>query len=329
MLEVLIDKDDQASRNIGDPSEFSAGRTQEEQEAQVAEVLERDDDPNDLSDIFAGLLDDQLEQSESPLDAFIPEGPPARDLAELTAQPPRLYPSTLAWSRAAIDWLRQAMREQGQELQASVDENAQRLELVAPADLRQRLAYLPREIRPEHDRFILTADVERMQQALDQARQEDDPWPAVQYLWPLHPVLEWLRDRILNAFGRHTAPVIRVPGHLPAGQARFLLQGGYPNRRGQSLIQAWCAVPVNTHIGQVGDPMALEDVLAELALDPTALPNPGIPGDTSALQAALPGAVAAAEHYLDATRQVREAELNERPCRCRPWTPSRPATASR
>ncbi len=312
VLEVLIDKDDQASRNIGDPSEFSAGRTQEEQEAQVAEVLERDDDPNDLSDIFAGLLDDQLEQSESPLDAFIPEGPPARNPAELTAQPPRLYPSTLAWSRAAIDWLRQAMRDQGQELQASVDESAQRLELVAPADLRQRLAYLPREIRPEHDRFILTADVERMQQALDQARQEDDPWPTVQYLWPQHPVLEWLRDRILNAFGRHTAPVIRVPGHLPAGQARFLLQGGYPNRRGQSLIQAWCAVPVNTDNGQVGEPIALEDALAELALDPTALPNPGIPGDTSTLQVALPGAVAAAERYLEATRQVREAELNER-----------------
>lgn len=312
VLEVLIDKDDQASRNIGDPSEFSAGRTQEEQEAQVADVLEREDDPNDLSALFAGLLDNQLNSSESPLDAFIPDTAPVASLEELTTQPPRLYPSTLAWSRAAIDWLRQEMREQGQQLQASVDESAQRLELTAPEDLRQRLAYLPREIRPEHDRFILTADATRMQQALDQARQEDTPWPSVQYLWPLHPVLEWLRDRILNAFGRHTAPVIRVPGTLSVGQARVLLHGGYPNRRGQALIQAWCAVPISTANGEIGSPMSLEDALAELALDPESLPNPGIEGDNTALQAALPGAVKAAGRYLHQVRQQREGEINDR-----------------
>ncbi|MCK2183591.1 DEAD/DEAH box helicase [Halomonas getboli] len=312
VLEVLIDKDDQASRNIGDPSEFTAGRTQEEQEAQVTEVLERDDDPDDLSALFAGLLDDQLNDSESPLDAFIPDTRPATTLDELTTQPPRLYPSTLAWSRAAIDWLRQAMREQGQELQASVDEQAQRLELTAPEDLRQRLTYLPREIRPEHDRFILTADAQRMQQALDQARQEDDPWPVVQYLWPLHPVLEWLRDRILNAFGRHTAPVIRVPAALPEGQARVLLHGGYPNRRGQALIQSWCAVPIDTSDGSVGEPMSLDDALSELALDPESLPNPGIPGDNSLLQATLPDAVKAAKRYLHEVRVQREGEINDR-----------------
>ncbi|MCW4151016.1 DEAD/DEAH box helicase [Halomonas sp. 18H] len=312
VLEVLIDKDDQASRNIGDPSEFSAGRTQEEQEAQVAGVLESDDDPDDLSSLFAGLLDDQLSDSESPLDAFIPDTTPAASIDELTTQPPRLYPSTLAWSRAAIDWLRQTMRDQGQSLDASVDENAQRLELVAPEDLRQRLAYLPREIRPEHDRFILTADTRRMQQALDQARQEDDPWPSVQYLWPLHPVLEWLRDRILNAFGRHTAPVIRVPGTLPEGQARILFQGGYPNQRGQSLIQAWCAVPVDTTSATIGEPMPLEDALAELDIDPQALPNPGIEGNNTRLQSALPEAVKAAERYLDQVRVQREGEINER-----------------
>ncbi|WP_163559967.1 hypothetical protein [Halomonas sp. NO4] len=41
------------------------------------------------------------------------------------------------------------------------------------------------------------------------------------------------------------------------------------------------------------------------------LPNPGIPGDTTALQEILPSAVATAERYPEATRQVREAELNE------------------
>ncbi|MDN3555520.1 hypothetical protein [Halomonas maura] len=109
VLEVLIDKGDQASCNIGAPSEFSSGRTQEEQEALVIVVLERDDGSNDL----ASLLDDPLAHSEAPLETFISEVPPAIGLASLPPQPLRPYPSPLAWPRAA-DELGLAMCDQKQ-----------------------------------------------------------------------------------------------------------------------------------------------------------------------------------------------------------------------
>lgn len=52
VLEVLINKDEQAQKNIGDSSEFTGKFTQEEEEEQVAEFMMQDDG--------ASLFDDLL-----------------------------------------------------------------------------------------------------------------------------------------------------------------------------------------------------------------------------------------------------------------------------
>ncbi|NMS08054.1 SWF/SNF helicase family protein, partial [Vibrio parahaemolyticus] len=55
VLEVLINKDDQAQKNIGDSSEFTRAYSQEEEEAQIADQMMSDDisfDPADWIDNF-------------------------------------------------------------------------------------------------------------------------------------------------------------------------------------------------------------------------------------------------------------------------------------
>lgn len=77
-----------------------------------------------------------------------------------------------------------------------------------------------------------------MAQAIEQARQVkagDDSWPKLHYLWPQHPVMDWLSDRVLSAFGRHCAPVIQCP-QLADGEHAFMLMGLIPNRKGQPLL---------------------------------------------------------------------------------------------
>ncbi|NVN55476.1 DEAD/DEAH box helicase [bacterium Scap17] len=309
VLEVLIDKDDQASRNIGDPSEFATALTQQEQEEKVAEVMAADTTSDAGQSLFEGLfdLDNPMEDT---LAQFTPEA-----VTPAPAKRPRgLYEDTLHWAGHALRWLDAEMRDNNQSLQMQVDRKARRVELTAPSDLRQQLKWLPREIRPAHDRFILSDDIDTLKRHFALARQEDSPWPSVQYLWPLHPVMQWLRQRVLNAFGRHRAPVMRVPSVLATDEALFVLHGGYPNKRGQSLMEAWIAVPA-THVGgkwQAGTPEPLEEALERLELNPEALPNPGIEGDTRALAAALPAVVDRARVQLSALRKVRENELNER-----------------
>ena len=44
---------------------------------------------------------------------------------------------------------------------------------------------------------------------LDEARQsEDSQWPEVGYLSPLHPLVDWLVDKVLVGVGRNQAPII-------------------------------------------------------------------------------------------------------------------------
>lgn len=303
ILEILIEKDRQAGKNIGDPSEFYGLDSAELEEAKTAEFIERVDAGagDDISALFAAFLDSTAQTSESGLAAFIPETTPSSSLEQSIAHRPGLFDSDLDYARAALRWL----SEQGVDLQSEVDGSTVRL--TAPDDLRQRLRYLPNEIWPENHRFILCADKQRIYDELKRCREEDSPWPAIHYLWARHPVMEWLADRALNAFGRHTAPVIRMPQQLGPDQHWVLIHGGFPNRRGQVRIQAWCAVKIER--GQVvssGDFSALQEQLPLRSLV-----NAGRAGDTSRLQALLPIAVAHARDLLKQQRKQCEDADNE------------------
>ncbi len=302
VLEVLIDKDEQASKNIGDPSEFFGLESAELEEAKTAEFIEKNDvDNDDISALFASFLEETSETSQDGLAKFIPEQTPTLHLEDAIAQRHRLFASDLDYAKAAIRWL----DEQGVELQSEVDDKI--IRLTATEDLKQRLRYLPNEIRPEHDRFILTADKQRIYQELRRCREDDTPWPGIHYLWSQHPVMEWLADRALNAFGRHTAPVLRLPQHLGADEHWVLIQGGFPNRRGQVQIQAWAALKIVGN--QVVESTDFAGLQQHLPFDQ--LVNAGHAGDCSRLQALLPIAVEHARASLIALRKQHEKISNE------------------
>ena len=85
----------------------------------------------------------------------------------------------------------------------------------------------PREVQASGDRYVLCANAVRMAQAIEEARQkkaEEETWPQLHYLWPQHPIMEWLGERVLTAFGRHRAPVLRSQ-HLSPGEQAFILTG--------------------------------------------------------------------------------------------------------
>ncbi len=304
VLEVLIEKDGQAGKNIGDPSEFMGKFNIQEEEAITAAAIERDkQDDDDISGIFAFLLDDAATKGNDPLAQFTPEAAPSTDFDESLGQRPRLYATDIAYAAEALRWL----GENGVGVQADIE--ADMLRLTAPSDLAQRLRYLPSEVRPDNGRFVLTSDKRRIHAELKRCREEDSPWPEVQYLWALHPVMEWLADRSLNAFGRHTAPVLRL-NSLAADEHIVLLHGGFPNKRGHLLVHAWLAVSLRGL--EVQGIASLEDILERLALQPGRMANRGVPGDTTALRDLLPLAIAPAKRALQKLRLEKQGKLSER-----------------
>jgi hypothetical protein len=60
------------------------------------------------------------------------------------------------------------------------------------------------------------------------------PGLTLHYLWPRHPIVEWLVDRVITLLGRHRAPIIHSY-YLQAGEQAFVILGLMPNRKGQLL----------------------------------------------------------------------------------------------
>ncbi|WP_444913322.1 DEAD/DEAH box helicase [Microbulbifer sp. PAAF003] len=314
IYEVLTEKDTQAGRNIGDPSEFMGAFSAVEEEQKIGEAVEAAQgagDDSDVSDIFADLFD--LEDSniadtaESTLSAFSAATTITahEDLESVQGDSISVFAQDFEFARAAL----RCIRESNQHLQFSVDEERREIDFTAPADLRQRLKYLPREVRPQDDRFFLTDDRAKVQEVIRSARDLDDAlFSNLQYLWGQHPVMEWLMTRAQDFFGRHTAPVIRLPKQLGAGEHWFIVQGGFPNKRGQALIQSSLAVLVQD--GKITVDTPLVDILREFALNGQRLPNRGISGDTAELQALLPRVIQHVTGSLKKLRTELQAEKN-------------------
>ncbi len=305
ILEVLIEKDTQAGKNIGDPSEFS----QEEGEERTAQFIERNDAAAasdtelDLASLFAEFLDDSSQSSTDSLEAFIPDET-GRSLEQMRGRQSRLYVKDMDYAQTALRWLQQ---EQHVDLQVELQPNV--IRLTANEAIRQRRNQFPREAWPSDDRFVLSSDIQLINESLQQGRDENSAWPTIQYLWPLHPVMEWLEDRVLSAFGRHTAPIIRLPQQLKSNEHWVLLQGGYPNRRGQMHLQLWCAVHIQG--GQVVNSCSLPRFLELFNVEQWV--NPAYNADDQAqLQQLLPLAIQHAKAQFEVQRQQYENSSNQR-----------------
>lgn len=259
VLEILIEKDHQASTNIGDPSEFQGGDSVEEQEVLTAEFIEQGDAgiPS-----FEEFLAQGQDASTDALEQFTPIHQTSDTLQELVGDLPRIFPSDDAYMREALTWL----SNHDQRVVQDFEEQGDILSFSMPKDLQVRMAYLPPEVRPKNNKYRLSADKKRIFKEMNYARDVSDGWAETQYLWPLHPAFEWAQDRALNAFGRHAAPVLERPTDVAPGHAWFLLHGGYPNQRGQFILQDWLAVEFDAQ-GAVSERLSMEQFLARFPMD--------------------------------------------------------------
>ena len=306
ILEVLAGKDEQAHRNIGDPSSFMGVYDIEDEEEitrdgiAAGERAERFDArltpaSSDGEDLLALFLGTKAPEDESPTDTQ--ELPPARM---------SLFESDIAYCETALHRL----REKDRALRFETDVTGSVLTLDAPDDLRRRYGYFPREVFPENGRFALTADRHRMRDAIADSRRDETAWPTLHYLWRLNPVVGWLNDRMLAAFGRHEAPVLAgVPG-LAVDETVFVLSGLVPNRRSHPLLYEWIAV---AYRGARYESVAtLGELLDRTGLGRKEIANRGRQADIDTLQRLLPDAVAKARDWVVARRRDFEDRINEK-----------------
>src|SRR5208282_1540013 len=162
-----------------------------------------------------------------------------------------------------------------------------------------RCQYLPRESLPKGREFLLTTDRDRVQRGIAEARKRskegESSWPKEQLLWELHPVMQWLLDKVMCRFQRHEAPLVMAP-KLGKGRVAYLFQGVLSNKRSQPVVVEWFAV--NLRPGQPFSVTAFGDLLSKTGFE-GGLANTGQESKLGGVaRSNLAGAVESAKQYM-------------------------------
>jgi hypothetical protein len=249
ILRVLIRKDDQAQKNIGDPSVFLRVFDAQSEEEEIGQALEAGG-AEALEQRMDANAQPYLEQSGelNLFEEMFGAGSGGDDHDSSTAlpveverrQPFSVFPSLWTYVDRALQAVGERMAERQEVLDLRVFEEQERLELSPPSDLQRRYERYPKELRPPSGRRLaLSTDAAALQRALEQARRQDSARPELEYLWDLHPLVDWLADRGQITFPRHCAPVLQLSEGLEADEVVMVLQGTIPNRKGMPVVQEW------------------------------------------------------------------------------------------
>jgi hypothetical protein len=306
IIKVLLDKDEQAIKNIGDPSVFMGVFEAEVEEEVTAKAIEQ----GIRAEAFAQQLDENAKSGgefnifdwfENP--DVVEDSPDATDHREVVEEGKllSLFPSTYKYAISALQSLEKLPPN------LNINEADRFIELQLPAELEPRYERLPREIRPKDNALLyLTDRPEEIMRAMEEARRQEATWTNKQYLWELHPLVEWLTDRCLFRFGRHQAPVLVLRDGMADRESTFVLFGSFPNRRGSSAIDRWVSAVFEG--GKFNRIEPFSATVQRTGLGQHPIPNPGV-AEIADLLTLRTEVIAKTVTYLQKERKVFEASL--------------------
>ncbi|MCV2463857.1 DEAD/DEAH box helicase [Streptomyces sp. ICN988] len=312
--ERLLEREAEAHRSLGTAEAVSGLYRAEAEEKSLIQDLLRgrgvdesldadrssgggDDDVDDfLADFFGAVGDEPEEDTGASSDAGDGKGGAAVPRADV----PRLFGSPREFLDEA---LREVYPDAHDRLDLSTDPETGLLSFVPPSDLVHRLKALPPEYVREQglrDRLKVTFNRRLADSSLTRARASaTSSWPDISLLTDLHPVMEWLTDKVLVRLDRQEAPVLTADVQRPT----YLVQGIYSNALGRPTVVKWMAVTTD---GEVDDDMVA--VLGRAQVGPT-MANPGLAHDTDHLAQAIPGVLDRAEEFLEQHREAWDEPL--------------------
>jgi superfamily II DNA or RNA helicase len=323
VLEKLVAKDMAAQKGVGDPAVFLGVGDAEEEEAVVAEAIAGGIGPDE----FEAQMDERAARTASHMslddeyaalfgEYAVPTGSKPEEASAADASPPRLYSDTFAYATAMIGRLsRPEVNAFDAPPSFSTDERL--IRLTIPDDMRARDGfgygsegavdgrYMPEEAVGPGERIELTDQAQVINEAIDQAKMQERSWPAVQYLWDGHPILEWFADRASTFFPEHAAPAASLNGRLAAGEIAVVMHGAVPNANGAPVVDRWAVV-----VSAPDRSITIEDVPDFLRRTRLAEDTPSrMPDDLAAAQAIIPVAVDRFQAHLVELRRAREVEV--------------------
>jgi len=298
ILEILKKKDENAYNNIGDPSAFMNVFDVKAEEEIVAEAIAEGKD----ADVFSAELDANAKEAEfdwlsslnESSDEVSQESKPS--IEDEIVESPSFYESDLKYATDALRFL-----QESQKIDARFEEDRIEIHAGELEDLKYRFKMLPREVIPEKWHFKLTDDLDLINQEIKDSRKDESAWPNIHYLWEQHPLLEWIKDKLLSNFDRLEAPVLKL-NTLDDDEIIYIISGLIPNKKAQPMINGWIGVKFkNDHFESI---LTLDDLFEQTEIASKTFPNAANEYDLSDIRKNLPVAIAESTKYIQQLRDV-------------------------
>lgn len=266
ILEILIEKEKQAINNIGDPAVLLGKFDANEEELVVANVIE--------SGSNAKRFENELEKVEKafdPLEFLLGQAEATSEKAEVSND--HTLFTDLQYVEAAMEFLNRNKEDAHSITKLG---KVSGVEIKVSDDMRRRLrATMPEEALPKEGYIKLSDDKAFCMQDMINAQQnslDENSWPATQYLWKEHPILDWINGKIGLLIKRDEVPVMSTK-NLRKGTSVFVVNGSEPNERSTPLVDKWFGIEyVN---GEFENILDMNEVIEHTGINSLNNPNTG------------------------------------------------------
>lgn len=305
IIEILITKEEQALKNIGDPSLLLGKFSIEDEELVVIDAIEEGSD----ADAFEQTLDAGEEEFD-PFEALMAAAAEAdEDASEAETITDETLFSDINYLCQALSYLNQSESQPFEKLKTVSGIDIK----MTPDMLRRLKALVPEEALPAGETLRLSDDkafcMEEMRKSM-QNNMAETAWPQTQYLWSLHPIMTWVNDKAGLLFGRGQAPIIGLPGKLSAGEIIYIVTGSIPNMKSTPLVDEWFGLLYRD--GKFVKALSMNEVVQATGLSGANIPNTNCIGEAeiSVASSLLEDVVAEAKTYLGGYYKKYEQKMN-------------------
>ena len=306
IIEILITKEEQAQKNIGDPALLLGKFTIEDEELVVIDAIENGSDANAFEKVL-----DQGEQEFDPFEALMRGAEEAEE--DKMEQSKTVSDETLFTD---IDYLMQALSYLNQSESHPVEklETVSGLDIKITEDMRRRLrALVPEEALPQGETLRLSDDTQFVMEEMKRSMQNnmaETAWPKTQYLWQLHPLFTWVNDKAGLLFDRGQAPIIGLSERLTAGESIFVVSGSIPNQKSTPLVDEWFGLVFRN--GKYAETIDMHEVIRRTGIRSGSLTNIDAVSehDIEKAEALREDAVVQARKYLAKKYKEYEKRIN-------------------
>lgn len=302
IIEILITKEEQALKNIGDPALLLGKFSIEDEELVVSDAIEGGSDAN----AFEKTLDSGEEEFD-PFEALMAAS--SEDARPAKVKKDETLFSDLDYLSLSMGYLNQSESHPVEKLSS-----VSGLEVTVTPDMRKRLhALLPDEAMPQGDYLRLSDDKDFCMAEMKRSMQNnmaETAWPKVQYLWKLHPLFSWVNDKCGLLYGRGEAPIIGIPDRLRPEETIFILTGSIPNKKSTPLVDEWFALDYEN--GKYVKSLTMNEMLNKTGFRNTRIPNNGnlSEEDINHAQALLSDVIEQAKEYLNGYYEDYQSRIN-------------------